>query len=257
MSDSKVTENKTVQKEKPSSKNKIAVIALGLVILVVIIAGVATQIPKSNTLTVTVSPTKATINGQNQTLVSSPYKGTPPYFYQWFENDTLISGATSKNLTFVPSGEGIYLIKVRVTDSASVVVNSSSSILTVPPYVEVDYKTIGWFHDFFNNTYLVLNITMTNKGYSKGVLCHWDIFNATISGVSYSQASSENLYNSSGAQMRFTDLNLPGVTLQNGGSVSGQIAFEIPITLNPYVLGCSTYFSDFSSPNPQVKIFQK
>jgi hypothetical protein len=187
MSNSKASENKTLQMEKPSNKKKIAAIAVGLVVLVVIVAGAATQIPqqKSN---------------------------------------------------------------------------------TVSPYVEVDYKTIGWFYDNINyvagsfvgagNTYLVLNITMTNKGYSKGVLCYeWD-FNATVNAVSYTASIYfPYLYNSSGEHV--TGFNeLPSVTLQNGGTVSGNIAFEMPITSSSYVLSCSTYFSDYSS-KPQVKIFQK
>jgi hypothetical protein len=161
------------------------------------------------------------------------------------------------------------------------------------PYVEVDYKTIGWFFDngyITNDTYLLINITMRNDGYSKEILSDPWGFNVTINDVSYSDYGLGSipvaLYNGTGiletainyssgvfnyttgtftySNYTYKELTnfasnfsaLPDVSLANGGIISGTIAFEVKRT-SQFTLGYVTYFADYSLPNPTVKIFQK
>ena len=60
------------------------------------------------------------------------------------------------------------------------------------PYVEVDYQTVGWFYgaenspDYgYNYTYLVLNVTITNHGYSQVNIPESSGFSVIINGITY------------------------------------------------------------------------
>jgi outer membrane protein assembly factor BamB len=94
---------------------------------------------KSNTATVTVTtvsatiaPTSASLNvGQSQLFTSSISGGASPYSYQWYVNDTLVSGATSSTWTFTPSFAGTFKVYVTVTDSALVQTTSNTATLVV------------------------------------------------------------------------------------------------------------------------------
>jgi parallel beta-helix repeat protein len=88
-------------------------------------------------LSVSISPTSVTMDvGQSKTFTSSVSGGMSPYTYQWYENGTAVSGATSSTWTFTPSSPGSSSIYVNITDNAgfraesniaSVTVNSPSS----------------------------------------------------------------------------------------------------------------------------------
>jgi len=69
-------------------------------------------------LTVSINPGSATINfGTSQTFESNTAGGFAPYSYQWYINNTAVSGATNPNWTFTPTSNGNYQIYVNVTDS--------------------------------------------------------------------------------------------------------------------------------------------
>jgi hypothetical protein len=89
-------------------------------------------------LAVSVGPSSSTIyQSQNQTFASSVSGGAAPYKYQWYENRTLVSGATSWNWTFTPTSTGnstrVYLIYVSVTDDVGQIALSPYAQLTVRP----------------------------------------------------------------------------------------------------------------------------
>ena len=67
--------------------------------------------------TVTISPTTTKMYfGQTQTFNSSVSGGYAPYTYQWFLNDTAVSGATGSTWTFAPKSDGHYKVYLNVTD---------------------------------------------------------------------------------------------------------------------------------------------
>jgi len=66
---------------------------------------------------VTISPTSVRMYiGQSQTFSSSVSDGNPPFSYQWYLNDTAVSGATSNTWIFTPGTTGHYKVYLNVTD---------------------------------------------------------------------------------------------------------------------------------------------
>jgi hypothetical protein len=84
----------------------------------------------SSTPSVTISPTSVTMGiDQSQLFTSTVSAGTPPYSYQWYLNDTTVSGANSSNWTFAPTSAGSYTVYVKVTDSVGI--QATSNVATV------------------------------------------------------------------------------------------------------------------------------
>ncbi len=81
---------------------------------------------------VTISPASITLDvGQSQLFTSNVVGGTSPFAYQWYLNDSAVSGATNSLWTFTPSSAGSYNIYVNVTDSAFFTAQSSLAEVTV------------------------------------------------------------------------------------------------------------------------------
>jgi len=88
----------------------------------------ATLIVETNT-TVTISPTQVAMYlGQSQKFTSSVSGGTTPYAYQWYLNDTAVTGATSSNWTFTPASAASYKVYLNITDKLNII--SQSNIVT-------------------------------------------------------------------------------------------------------------------------------
>ncbi len=163
------------------------------------------------------------------------------------------------------------------------------------PYVKVDYQTVGWFYNGwavldYNYTYLVLNVTITNHGYSQVNTDGSDGFSVVIDGnmykalfltpfneltnasiidkIYYAQKAEYDNYNF------YSNPNLPSLpnpaTLLDTGSINGLVFFQFgnpdvypqqPQILNEtFTLQYSvTYGSDatISGPNATVVINQK
>ncbi|MGC9346187.1 MAG: hypothetical protein ACP5ER_05305, partial [Candidatus Bathyarchaeales archaeon] len=83
-------------------------------------------------LTVSISPTSAEIFvGESIEFASTVSGGYPPYSYQWYLNDSPVSGATSASWTFTATSEGIYYVYLKVTDAEGNVVQSDTARITV------------------------------------------------------------------------------------------------------------------------------
>jgi Calcineurin-like phosphoesterase/PKD domain len=77
----------------------------------------ATVVVKTS-LDVIITPTQVDIYlGQSRTFISNVSGGTTPYSYQWYLNDTAVTGATSQNWTFTPTITGHYKISLNITDA--------------------------------------------------------------------------------------------------------------------------------------------
>jgi hypothetical protein len=143
---------------------------------------------KSNTATVTVnpalsidiSPTSVIMDvSQSRLFNSTVFGGTSPYTYQWYLNNSLVSGATSGNWTFTPNSTGIYLIYANVTDSISSQATSNTAS------VKVGIHEVAVTNVRFSKTVLVqddninVNITVKNEG------TYTETINVTLYGCQY------------------------------------------------------------------------
>jgi hypothetical protein len=118
------------------------------------------------------------------------------------------------------------------------------------PYLEVKYKTLGWYYTSDNESAcLVLNLTITDKGYTNEIAIDPPLdFSLNISNVIYDfPSASVTIFNSSvpysspywGTSSISSTLQY--ATLINGGSDTGTIIFVIPKQLynQPFTLRCS------------------
>ena len=113
-------------------------------------------------LTASVHPSSATIYlSQSQDFTALPSGGTSPYSYQWYQNSTLVSGATSSLWTFTPTSIGVYLIYVKVTDNVSEVAVSTNAQLTVnpKPKILVTVSPTGAVIDLTQSVAFTSNVT--------------------------------------------------------------------------------------------------
>jgi hypothetical protein len=127
---------------------------------------------------------------------------------------------------------------------------------TPSPYVEVDYKTVGWYYTYpisNNQSCVVLNLTVTNKGYAESVEYNWNwtsmhpnCFSLNISSVVGTPvfdpfiliANSSNSWGYSAIWPSFSYAEL-----SNGSSDNGRIIFEFPKQQynQPFTLRCFVY----------------
>ena len=134
-------------------------------------------------ISVTISPTSVVMTvSQSQLFTSSVANGTPPYSYQWYLDDTPVSGATSHTWAFTPTTNGTYHVFLSVTDSVSGTAQSNAALVTVVSGVHdialtgitnsksgcLPFPTIG------QNDTCQINVTVSNLGdYSES-------FNVTV-----------------------------------------------------------------------------
>ena len=187
-----------------------------------------------------------------------------------------------------------------VTIAPSTPTPTPAPTITPASYVEVDYQTVGWFYgtneppDYsYNYTYLVLNVTITNYGYSQVNVIGSDGFSVVVNSNTY-QASflspSYLLYNVSNIDKVYNvfrggydffqntsyysfypPLPLPNpslpdsATLLNTGSINGLVFFQFgsptvypqqPQILNePFTLQYSvTYGNDATLSEPKANV---
>lgn len=97
-------------------------------------------------LSVSVQPASSAITlGQSVGFTSTVSGGTPPYNYQWYVNETEVSGANSPSWTFTPTSAGYYLVSLKVTDGALAAALSNEADVTVvlPTYDLTIVATAG------------------------------------------------------------------------------------------------------------------
>jgi hypothetical protein len=79
--------------------------------------------------------------GQSTTFISTVYGGASPYSYQWYLNDSQVSGATSDTWTFTPTTSATFFIHLRVTDaSGNTTLSETAKVTVTKPYVVGGYS---------------------------------------------------------------------------------------------------------------------
>jgi hypothetical protein len=136
------------------------------------------------------------------------------------------------------------------------------------PYVEVHYKTFGWYYTYplsENKSCVVLNVTVTNRGYTEGVYYYfkdWDPLSFTlkignVSGVLPYQYSIwvANSSSPSGHNTVETYFSYP-YELLNGTTNSGTIVFLFPKQLynQTFTFGCSMGSMNYVHKTVSIRI---
>ncbi len=145
-------------------------------------------------------------------------------------------------------------------------------------YVEVNYKTVGWFYSTninsdtsYNYTYLVLNVTIINHHYSQVNIAGSNGFTTVINNKKYQPILYPPLfmYNGSRTSDHYTyPSTLPQTEiLLDNANITGYVVFQFgdptlhpnpaQIINEPFVLQYSvTYGNQTTSPNATVIINQ-
>jgi hypothetical protein len=93
---------------------------------------------------VSISPLSAsTYAGQSVAFTSTTNGGVPPYSYQWYLNDSAVSGATSNSWTFALQPIGNYSVYINVTDSLGNIAKSNEASVTVVPQLAVSISPMS------------------------------------------------------------------------------------------------------------------
>lgn len=80
-----------------------------------------------------VTPVQSSVDvNHSETFSADVYGGVPPYSYQWYLNNTPVSGASESSWSFTPTALGKYNIYVSVTDSNNTCILSSYATLEAP-----------------------------------------------------------------------------------------------------------------------------
>jgi hypothetical protein len=86
----------------------------------------------NDALSVTVSPSSVSLDvSQSQLFTSTVSGGAGSFSYQWYLNETAVSGETSSTWTFTPCSSGFYSVYVNVTDSVGLTAKSNVAAVTV------------------------------------------------------------------------------------------------------------------------------
>jgi len=85
-----------------------------------------------SSLSVSINPLSTTILiGDSIAFTSTVTGGLSPYTYQWYLDDSPVSGATSDSWTFTPTSTGVHNVYLKVTDTCNSTAQSDTATITI------------------------------------------------------------------------------------------------------------------------------
>jgi hypothetical protein len=202
-------------------------------------------------MTIAISPTHvATYVGQSQTFSSSVSGGTPPYTYQWYLNDTAVSGATGSTWTFTPATTGHYKVYLNVTDVLNF--KARSNVVTdvvVYPQLTVSISpvsvnmTVGGSQTF----------SSTVSGGAPPYSYQWYRNGTAVSGAT--SASWTFTPTSAGTYMIYLRVADSNTAIMNSNTATARVETPMSVTISPtqvkmYVGQSQTFSSSVSGGTP-------
>jgi len=95
-------------------------------------------------LSASISPPSASLLiGQQITFTSTVSGGQSPYSYQWYLNDSAVSGSVNTTWTFTPLTTGTYKVYLMVTDSLGNTAKSNEATVVVAPPLSVSISPMS------------------------------------------------------------------------------------------------------------------
>jgi parallel beta-helix repeat protein len=192
-------------------------------------------------LSVSISPSSVTMDvDQSQMFTSSVSGGTSPFAYQWYLNDSAVSGATSASWAFAPSSSGSYSVYARATDVASAVATSNTAVVTVNSGALMLIPLSGWTVDpqytsasyvlNSNSSSLYLRLDALNTT-SKVAIFNLNVPKLGLSGYTYLDATATGTGNALVTLRFFLD----------DGSCFDMVYWQSPTVLNAIRFDLSSY----------------
>jgi hypothetical protein len=189
------------------------------------------QVTVNSAPSVAISPSSVTLDvGQSQTFTASVSGGTASFSYQWYLNNSAVSGATSSSWTFAPSFAGSYTVYLDVTDSVGVVAISNSVLITVnmapsatisPSPVTLD---VGQSQTF----------TAVFSGGTPSYSCQWYLNGVAISGATSSSwtftPTSTGMYS---VYSEVIDSATPTANIVKSNNVAITVNSALSVTISP------------------------
>ena len=132
-------------------------------------------------LSVSIQPASSVITlGQSVNFTSTVSGGTLPYNYQWYVDETEVSGANAPSWIFTPASTGYYLVSLKVTDAASAAALSNEADVTVvlPTYNLTITATAGGATDPVPGTYTYdegTNVVVTATEDPNYEFAYWEL----------------------------------------------------------------------------------
>jgi hypothetical protein len=95
--------------------------------------------------TVTISPASADVQlGQSVLFSSSVTGGLSPYSYQWYVNDSAVSGANQPTYLFAPTVSGMHIVQLYVNDSSGQYGWSNIAVVTASGGYKLNLQIYDW-----------------------------------------------------------------------------------------------------------------
>ena len=134
-------------------------------------------------MSVSVSPAPAVMDvGQSKLFTASIVGGFQPFTYQWYLNNTPISGATGSTWMFTPLSPGSYSVYVNATDSTGTTAKSNMAIVTVNPPPSVTITPASGIMDVGQSKLFTSNVT----GGTTPFTYQWHLNDAPVLGATSS-----------------------------------------------------------------------
>ena len=141
-------------------------------------------------LTVSASASHTTIDkGMSVTFTATTSGGSGTYSYQWYLNNSAVSGATSSTWTTATLPTGAPTVFVKVTDSNSYTVQSNTITLTVNPPLTISISSSKNPIDYGMSVTFNSNVTGGTPPYSY----QWWLNGANVTGATSSTWTTDTL----------------------------------------------------------------
>jgi hypothetical protein len=159
--------------------------------------------------------------GQSRQFAATASGGTPSYSYQWYLNDSAVSGATSATWTPTPTSVGSYYVYVNITDGVSFRVKSNIASVTVNPSPSVTISPTSLSMDVGQSQ----QFTSTVSGGTSPYTYHWYLNGAPVSGAT----SNSWTFTATSSGSYTVYLNITDSVDANATSPASNITVSLPI----------------------------
>ena len=192
---------------------------------------------------VSISPFSVEMNvGQSQVFSSRVIGGTSPYTFQWYLDDTPVSGATDASWTFTPTSAGSCAVYLEVTDNlgTQAISTIASASVTVPPSISILNPGPASYPSAWNASSTVRYVGSPDFDFYSNETSLGSTFfvNITVTNVTNLYAWGIGLVYDN-TTLQFVNAWLPADNVFNEATASGDTLIETPAVVDTWALNSS------------------